>query len=144
MAREPEPADPRPDAAGSGSTVVYFDGTCPLCSVEVGYYARLAEDDRLRLVDASEGAEGLGGNLTQAEAMARLHVRLSDGSLVSGARAVVAIWDTLPRWRWAARIARLPGVMAVLELGYRLFLPVRPFFSGLAARLGARPANPTR
>ncbi len=38
-----------------------------------------------------------------------------------------------------ARIARLPGIMPVLEIGYRLFLPVRPLLSRLAAKLGAKP-----
>ena len=34
-----------------------------------------------------------------------------------------------PKWSWAARAASLPGALAALELGYRMFLPVRPFIS---------------
>jgi hypothetical protein len=40
----------------------------------------------------------------------------------------------LPGWRWAARVAALPGVLPTLELGYRLFLPIRPYISRLAGR----------
>ena len=41
----------------------------------------------------------------------------------------------LPGWRWAAHAAALPGALAVLELGYRMFLPIRPFISGLLGRV---------
>jgi hypothetical protein len=59
--------------------------------------------------------------------------------LVSGARAFVAIWETLPAWKGLARVARLPGVIISLEGAYRLFLPARPLLSRIAAGLGARP-----
>ena len=50
---------------------------------------------------------------------------------ISMAAAFVEIWARLPRWRWAARAASLPGALAALELGYRMFLPIRPLISRL-------------
>ncbi|MGJ4953842.1 hypothetical protein [Bradyrhizobium sp. HKCCYLS20291] len=47
----------------------------------------------------------------------------------------------MPRWRWAARLASLPSVLTVLELGYRLFLPVRPFISRTVAHVQQRKAR---
>jgi hypothetical protein len=41
----------------------------------------------------------------------------------------------LPSWRWAARAASLPGALAAPELGYRMFLPIRPFISCLFGRI---------
>ena len=53
----------------------------------------------------------------------------------SGAAAFVEVWARLPRWRWAARAAALPGAMAALEFGYGTFLPVRPFSSWLFGKM---------
>jgi predicted DCC family thiol-disulfide oxidoreductase YuxK len=67
--------------------------------------------------------------------MERFHVRGSDGRVLSGAAAFVEVWSRLPNWRWAARAASLPGALAALEWGYRMFLPVRPFVSRLFGRV---------
>jgi predicted DCC family thiol-disulfide oxidoreductase YuxK len=67
--------------------------------------------------------------------MERFHVRAGDGRVVSGAAAFVEVWTRLPKWRWAARATSLPGAMVALELGYRIFLPARPFISHLFGRV---------
>lgn len=118
---------------------VYFDGACPLCTAEISLYKSQEGGDHLSFVDASQAEALLGPDLDADAAMRRLHVRLADGTLVSGARAFSTIWQILPGWRWAARIARLPGVTPILEVGYRLFLPVRPQLSRVVARFGAKP-----
>lgn len=123
----------------AGSLTVYFDGSCPLCSAEIGHYERRRGSERLCFVDVSDVKADTGPDLKPAAAMRRFHVRRADGQLLSGARAFVAIWQLLPLWRPAARLAALPGVIAVLEIVYRLFLPIRPLFSRVAAALGARP-----
>ena len=55
---------------------------------------------------------------------------------------MVGVWGRWPGGRGAARLARLPGMLAVLEAGYRMFLPLRPGLSKIAALLGAKAANP--
>jgi predicted DCC family thiol-disulfide oxidoreductase YuxK len=117
---------------------VYFDGSCPLCSLEIAQYASHRGADRLAFVDASDPQTCMGADLGRGDAMKRFHVRLADDRVLSGAAAFIEIWNALPGWRWAARIARLPGVVPVLEAAYRIFLPVRPQLSGFARRLGAR------
>jgi hypothetical protein len=64
--------------------------------------------------------------------MARFHVRTSEGSLVTGAAAFIELWRALPRLSWAARLAGGRRRMAMLEIGYRSFLQIRPGLSKLA------------
>lgn len=105
---------------------VYYDGGCPLCRREIGFYRRQpgADDvDWVNLVEA--GPRSLGDDLDIDAAMARFHVRRPDGRLASGALGFALLWQQLPRFRVLGRIAALPGVVHVLELGYRLVLRAR-------------------
>lgn len=70
---------------------VYFDGSCPLCRAEIGYYRRRDTADTLCFVDVSEPDAVLHDGLTQRQAMRRFHVRTGDGQLLSGAAAFVAM-----------------------------------------------------
>ena len=64
--------------------------------------------------------------------MARLHVRRSDGRLVSGAAAFLAIWRTVPRLRGLSRLLDNAPTRTVLDLGYVVFLKIRPLWRGRA------------
>jgi predicted DCC family thiol-disulfide oxidoreductase YuxK len=112
-------------------STVFFDGSCPLCRAEIGYYRRHDQAGALCFVDVSEPGAVTPEGIAQRRAMERFHVRASDGSVLSGAAAFVELWTRLPKWRWAARAALLPGALAALDLVYRIFLPVRPFLSRL-------------
>lgn len=115
---------------------IYYDGACPLCALEINHYKRQNGSENLCFTDVSRNDTDPGADLDRAAALARFHVRASDGSLLSGAAAFVSIWDELPKWRWAARLARLPGAMWLLERGYRAFLPMRPKLAALLRRSG--------
>lgn len=114
---------------------IYYDGACPLCSMEIDHYRKEAGAEALRFVDVSAGDCDLGQGLTRETALARFHLRDEGGGLISGARAFAHLWAALPRWRWAARIARLPGLLPLMELAYRGFLRVRPRLARMASRL---------
>ena len=116
---------------------VYYDGACPLCRAEIGHYRGCDGAGRIAFVDvAPDGSEaGLGDGLDRAAARRRFHVRDGDGRLHSGAAAFVRLWSGLPRWRWLARAARVPGAMPLAEAAYRAFLPLRPGLARLLVRI---------
>jgi predicted DCC family thiol-disulfide oxidoreductase YuxK len=116
----------------SAALTVYFDGACPLCAAEIAYYRRQDTARAVRFLDASQDGIVLGSDLSKLQAMARFHVRTSEGSLISGAAAFVELWRALPRWSWAAKLAQGRRSMTMLEFGYRGFLHIRPGLSKLA------------
>ena len=147
----------QPEALACGAQVM-FDGACPLCRAEISIYQEAerkalasqgklghpggAEATRLAWVDVSQlrpedtGSEGAPD---LAQLRARFHVRTAQGQWLSGAAAFVHLWAQLPRWRLLATLARLPGVLALMEAAYRGFLPLRPALQSLARRLSKRP-----
>ncbi len=115
-------------------SVVYFDGSCPLCNAEIGYYRRSDVAEALCFVDVSKTNVELDEGLNPQQAMQRFHVRTREGKLISGASAFVEVWSRLPNWKWVAKAAALPGAISMLEICYKMFLPVRPVISRLFAR----------
>ena len=109
----------------SARTEVYYDGACPVCSREIAAYQRAKGAEALCFVDVSRPDAALAPGLTREAALARMHVRRADGSMASGAAAFAALWSALPGWAWLGRIAALPVVAPLLELGYQGFLRVR-------------------
>jgi len=112
----------KPDAP---PVTVYYDGSCPLCASEIGVYRRGPGSEAVQWCDVSRPGAVPDG-VTPEAAMARFHVKSADGRLHDGAAAFIALWLSLPRWRWIGRIASLPPLPWLLERAYRGFLPLRP------------------
>lgn len=105
---------------------VYFDGGCPVCSREIAMYQRQPGGESVCWVDVTQcDPAALGDGLSREAAMARLHMRLPDGRLVSGAAAFTGMWAALPRWAWLGRLLGTRATLWLLEGGYRFFLLVR-------------------
>ncbi|WP_028466932.1 thiol-disulfide oxidoreductase DCC family protein [Nisaea denitrificans] len=117
-------------------TVVFFDGSCPLCQSEIHMYRQHDVQGALCLVDVSDSNAVMPPALDRETAMKRFHIIAKDGQIHSGAAAFVEVWRQLPGWRWGARIASLPGLTPLLECGYRLFLPIRPWLAQMFQRVG--------
>lgn len=110
---------------------VYYDGACPLCRREVAWYRRLDRAGRLAWQDVSRDAGDLARDgVCQADALARIHARRPDGTLVTGAAAFVAMWERLPGFRWLAPVARQRPMLAILERAYVWFAKRRGRLTG--------------
>jgi predicted DCC family thiol-disulfide oxidoreductase YuxK len=111
-------------------TLVYFDGSCGLCSKEIAHYQTL---DSSSVSSSSSDSKFLWLNIAIAsdddlrrhglqrdEAMAVMHVRNGrTGEMETGIHAFAAMWDRLPYW-WPmlAMIVRLPVVSHALQAVY--------------------------
>ncbi len=92
------------------ATEILYNGRCPICAAEIAHYRARAEATGAPLVftdlhEADLSAWGIGPD----QALRRMHAR-HDGRLLSGFAAFLLIWQALPRWRWLARLASLPGL----------------------------------
>lgn len=99
---------------------ILYDSQCPVCDVEMKSYCRAATRAGLawRFDDVAARAELMSRyGLDMATARKRIYMLNETGGMVSGMDALVAIWESLPRWRVLARIVRLP-VINVLAAGF--------------------------
>lgn len=114
-------------ASGPPELTVFYDGDCPLCRAEIGVYTQCEGAEKVAFVNvAALPAGDVIPGLDKSAALARFHVMQRDGTTASGAAGFASLWLALPRWRWLGRLVSLPGFAQAAELGYRLFLPIRP------------------
>ena len=105
---------------------VYFDGKCGLCSKEINYYQRIVPEGVFQWLDIATDPsllEGLG--ISQREALKRLHVQDSAGTIKTGINAFQVIWEQLPNWRILGRITGVPGIYHLVEYLYVQFASYR-------------------
>jgi len=101
---------------------VLYDGGCPLCSREIDHYRRLAGGLPIRWVDVTLPATDLGSyGVSLEDVLRRFHVIDGSGTVHTGARAFIALWAELPRYRRLARFCRTLRLAPVLEACYRRF-----------------------
>ena len=106
---------------------VFYDGQCPLCQREIGYYKSRSGADKIDWVDVASVCETeLPVGLSREQALARFHVLGRDGTLVSGGEAFARLWSSLPAFRWLGRLFTAPGFAWIIEKSYQAFLPLRP------------------
>ena len=105
---------------------VFFDGSCPMCRKEIQVYRTADLDGAVEWCDVSAETHATALPLPRTALLARFHVQRPTGELISGARAFIALWQTLPKWNILARVCSTPGIPHLLELAYRLFLKLRP------------------
>lgn len=121
---------------------VFYDGACPMCRREIGFYRRRRGADRLRWVDVSALPEAdVAPGLSRTAALGRFHVRTPDGRLHGGGAAFARLWAALPGFRPFGLLLGCRPLVWGLEAAYRLFLPLRPRLQRLLG--GAAPACPT-
>ena len=101
------------------TTIMFYDGGCPLCRREVEHYRRLDSQHRIEWIDITRQFDLLQAfDISYETAMRQLHVLDRDGRLLTGAYAFAALWSELPYYRILAKILRLPGLLAMADKLY--------------------------
>lgn len=120
---------------------VYYDGKCGLCRREIEYYKRVAPADRFVWLDIATDPASLADlDISQADALRRLHARDASGVVYVGVAAFIAIWQGLNYWRYLAMIVNLPFLKPLAAFTYDRFADYR--FSRLThCQLAARTAK---
>lgn len=106
----------------------WYDGACPLCMREIRLMRRLDRNGAINFVDLT--ANNATCPTDRSLLLKRFHVR-AEGQLLSGAAAFAAMWRAIPLLRPLGQLARLPGVLWLLERAYLGFLRVRPMLQRL-------------
>jgi len=125
------------NACTKPTLTVYYDGACPLCRREIGVYRGQQApqgEGEVAYVDVSDGTKPLPEGATRSQLLSRFHVRREDGEWLSGASAFLALWASLPGWRYLALAGKMPGMPWLMERAYRWFLRFRPSLQRWAAR----------
>lgn len=95
--------------------ILYFDGSCPLCTKEVRLLRRLA-DDGLALLDIHHLPDS--HQPDRVTLLRTLHLQKAGGSWVTGLNATVGAWQHTG-FGWLFRPLLWPGVVSVASMLYR-------------------------
>ena len=101
------------------ASTVLFDGSCPLCTLEINQYKAITPIGQINWVDVSSPEFIPPMGQSKEVLMQRFHVIKPNGELISGA------------------VAKLPGAISVMEFGYVKFLKIRPKVQSLFKKRAA-------
>ncbi|MEM7487853.1 MAG: DUF393 domain-containing protein [Pseudomonadota bacterium] len=97
--------------SGASETRVLYNGDCPVCRAEMDHYRKVAARADLPVrFDDLNGPDRAAWGIDADDAARRLHVRNTDGEVVSGFAAFLALWAEMPRMRHVGRVLGLPGL----------------------------------
>ena len=104
---------------------LFYDGSCPICMMEIRHLDKLDRNHALDLQDINAGDfNERFPHIDAAEADRLLHAELPDGSMLYGLDASCRAWDVVGKGHWFAFL-RWPLIRPVADLSYRGFARYR-------------------
>ncbi len=99
-------------------TRALYNSDCPVCNAEMCSYDAYSKTKDLPIAfDDLNQIDMDAWGVTEDEATRLLHVIHND-QLYVGFEAMVILWEQMPRYRWMARIARLPVIYQIADWSY--------------------------
>ena len=108
------------------AAIVWYDGACPVCRREIGWYGKMSGAASVVFQDIADSATPLPDGADRAAMLKRFTVRRRDGRLETGAPAFSALWRALGPTRTIGRLTDRQPFRAMGEIAYRTFLAIRP------------------
>jgi uncharacterized protein len=100
---------------------VYFNEPCSVCRAEMNHYQAEATRAGCPLEFKPIGVstyDVAAYGLTDTDLRRRFYVSDAEGRMASGVDAFIALWHEMPRYRWAAKLIRLPVLYRIAVLLY--------------------------
>ncbi len=108
--------------------IIYYDGLCKACSMEMNHYRRLPGSETFNFVDITEpDFDPATHGLDPFKVHKVMHVRDASGALHEGVDAFRAIWKQIPRYHFMVKLSENYFFRRVLEGGYQVFIKIRPY-----------------
>lgn len=112
---------------------VYYDGTCPMCTVFVDTVDKSSKAKIFEMVDIHKGK--LPEGKTFKEMTQEIYVKEDNGTLHRNADAILKIIGSFHGWQWVEKLGKLPVINWLLHVGYNIIAQNRHFLFGTASRL---------
>ena len=114
--------------------IVFFDGRCPLCVIEIEHLQRLNSERKLSFEDifhASFAQRFPHINLQSAEAI--LHGQLASGKIIKALDVTYLAWSLVGKRRWVA-VLRWPIIGRLANICYSIFAKHRKKITSVLQR----------
>ena len=113
-------------ASSEAPLQVFYNSACPVCRAGISHQRKQDMVGTCQWIDVhQEDAPALPDASKLDDVRERLHVVDEKGKLHIGISAFIKIWRKSPRYRWLARILRLPviqGCAQAIYIGFAKFL----------------------
>lgn len=120
--------------ANTKKLTVFYDGACPLCEREMGFYRKQRGADEVCWIDVSHSSKDkICRGVSKEQVLTRFHVMRSDGTLVSGGQAFAELWAALPGFRLLGNFFQTRPLVWILNRAYNIFLRFRPQLQAMMA-----------
>jgi predicted DCC family thiol-disulfide oxidoreductase YuxK len=107
---------------------VFYDGACPLCKREIGFFRKCKPVENVEWIDVSRlKTKFAHPGLSQEQALQRFHVVTPEGQLLSGGAAFSRLWCSIRAFRYFGLVFHLSPFAWMLDPIYDQFLKIRPW-----------------
>ena len=98
---------------------VYFNNSCKICKAEIDLYKK-------ENINEIDWVDITGNELAEKETskdskqlLRRLHVK-DGGKVLGGAKAFLALWKKMPKYKFLYYFLRLPIIFSLFSFGYEI------------------------